>query len=586
MLLGTVLVLLTWTFWLLVVAALGRLVASWLGRSIAADHRWRASLWWGLVMLTALVLLTSLLMPLGALSSMMVVFGVAVVAGLISLAVRPLSWATMKRPSRVVTSLLLALGLAIVYLAYKALGPVTNYDTGLYHLGSVKYAGDFAAVPGLANLFAPFGYANAQFPLAALLGNGPWDGQGFRLLNGLILVLAVMDLVSRLLRGRWSWGTYVLLVGLSASLIPLVAMADSLVASPTSDTSVLLLTVLAGTYLCDALSARRSQAIDGSVTVALSGLVVALRPTMAFFSLAAVVVIAIVWFRGPDRVGNRSAAVCSAGALAVLGLLVVLRDRMLSGWILYPLSLLPLDVPWRAEDPTTLRDATLAAARDPGAPDQYVVAHSWGWIPAWLSRLPQQWEFWFLLIGLLVTLVITVIAQRRVGGVWTARRLWLALTPSIVAVTAWFTLSPPSFRFIWGPLFNLLFIPLGLGVLRWDRARNCVPSRMHIAPRRLLLLGTAGCIVAISVISIGWRNQGDSYTVTRSWSVGPVSLPIVVAPIPLPPVEERLMTTGLTVLTPLPESDQCWDNYPLCTFNPPPDIGLRGATIGEGFVRE
>ena len=586
MLLGTVLVLLTWAFWLLVAAALGRPWVGWLGRSLAPDHRWRASLWWGVVVFTALVLLTNLVLPLGGSLSMVVVIGVAVVAGLISLAVRPLSWVAVQRPSFGVIGLLSALGLAIAYLAYKALGPVTNYDTGLYHLGSVKYATDFAAVPGLANLFAPLGYANAQFPLAALLGSGPWDGQGFRLLNGLILVLAAGDLASRLVRRRWTWGTYVLLVGLSASLVPLIAMADGLVASPTSDTSVLLLTILAMTYLCDALSSPRSRALDGSVTIALCGLLVTLRPTMAFFSLATVMIVAVVWFGAPHGRSRLPAGLASAGALVMLGLLVILRDRVLSGWILYPLSILPLDVPWRAEDPTHLRDATLAAARDAGAPDQYVVAHSWGWIPAWLSRLPQQWEFWFLLAGLAVTVVITTLAHRRVGRVWTSRRLWLALAPPIVAVAAWFTLSPPSFRFIWGPLFSMLFIPLGLALLRLDQARNRPPSRMAIAPRRLVLLSAAVCIIVVSVISFAWRNQGDAYTLERSWSLGPVALPIVVAPIPMPPVEERLMTTGLTVVTPLPGSDQCWDNYPLCTFNPPPDIGLRGATIGEGFVRE
>ena len=60
----------------------------------------------------------------------------------------------------------MALAAAVVYLAVAALGPVTNYDSGLYHLGAIRYAADFATIPGLANLYFPFGYGNAEFPLA------------------------------------------------------------------------------------------------------------------------------------------------------------------------------------------------------------------------------------------------------------------------------------------------------------------------------------------------------------------------------------------------------------------------------------
>ena len=83
--------------------------------------------------------------------------------------------------------LLGSLAVAVMYLAAAALGPVTNYDSWLYHLGAIKYAGDFATIPGLSNLYFPFGYNTSLYPLGAFLGNGPWAGGGYRLANGLIV---------------------------------------------------------------------------------------------------------------------------------------------------------------------------------------------------------------------------------------------------------------------------------------------------------------------------------------------------------------------------------------------------------------
>jgi hypothetical protein len=132
-----------------------------------------------------------------------------------------------------------AVGLAILYFAFAALGPVTNYDSGLYHLGAIRYSTEYSAIPGLANLYFPFGYSNAQVPLAALLSNGPWGFNGFRLLNGFLITLVGFDLFLRVLSGsrvrRFGPGVYVLLVGLVVALIPLIALADFWVASTTQD---------------------------------------------------------------------------------------------------------------------------------------------------------------------------------------------------------------------------------------------------------------------------------------------------------------------------------------------------------------
>lgn len=585
---GALLVALTWAVVVLLNIAYGRWSAVLVGGSSSPDARWRAGLWWGLAWLTVVVVALNLVVPLGSGSAAALVLALGGALALMSVAARRMGMPRWRRPGRWTGVFFGSAALAVAYLAVKVLGPVTNYDSGLYHLGAAKYAHEFATIPGLATLYFPFGYANAQFPLAALLGNGPWDGVGYRLLNGAIMVLALVELGSRLLNRRWTWGTCTLLLGMGAVLVPTVAMADGIVTSPTSDTSVMILTIVSSAYLADALSRRRGFALNAGVAVVLAALTVAMRPTMGVFALVTVIVVAVVTWR--QRAGSHSAAVpeghvawiLPALVALLLALATTLRDRVLSGWLLYPLSVISFDVPWLADDATGWRDATLAAARDPLSPDGYVTAHSWGWIGPWITRLPTQWETWFVLVGLLTTVAALIWARRVTGFPHRWRMLLLLMAPSAAAVVAWFVLSPPSFRFIWGPLFSLLLLPLGGAVHALAQAGAGRATRPRA--RDLALMACSAAVVVVTVFSVVARNQVMSISESREWALGPIALTYAVTPIPVPDVVPVEMSTGLVLFTPI-DGEQCWDNYPLCSFSMGDDIGLLGPSIQDGFAR-
>lgn len=583
-LLGSALVLGTWVVAVFVLMATGLPLAQITARGLAIGTLTRVSLWWGVALLTLVVLAWAAVEPLGSVGLgvlIALIFIVAAVIGLVTLRHRPPAKSRRRRVTAAAGFVMVSLGLMVVYLAYKTLGPATNYDTGLYHVGFIRYLHDFGTVPGLANLFLPLGYANAQFPLAAALGSGPWGGDGWRLLNGLIVVIVVTDLVLRMLERRWTWGTYALLVGLGAASLPLVAMADSLVASPTSDTSVLLLTLVSAASLCDLLGRRRSSvtspgvASDVTVLAITAGLLIAMRPTMlAYVGALALVVAFILWRR-------RSAIVVQPATWAVIGIWLLLlgtvqlyRDYLLSGWLLYPLSLLPWDVTWLARDPTPLREATLAAARDPSARDSNVVAHSWSWIDNWIVRLPTQWEPWFIGVGVLVAIGISLLARRASGFPRRPRALLLALTPGVVAIAAWFVLSPPSFRFTWGPIFALLAILIGA-------ALHDMATRGVSVTWALIAIGLT--ITTVTLYSVTFRNLAAEYTDSGAFHVGPLSLRYATAPLPDVPTRELTMIGGLVLQEPL-KGDQCWNVYPLCTFSMGDRVGLIGDSIDEGFV--
>ena len=581
---GTALVLVTWCFTTCLVIAYGRWISGAISSTtgLSFDARWRISLWWGLALLTGLVLALNFFLPLGGPTAASVVVGVGLVLGAAGIVIVRMKRPTFRQPSRSVIAWLSVSLLAVVYLGAKALAPVTNYDSGLYHLGSIKYAAEFSTIPGIANLYFPFGYANAQFPLAALLGNGPWDGIGYRLLNGSILVLALVDLTSRLVNRRWGWGTFTLLFGLSAVFIPMVAMADDMVTSPTADTSVMLMTVVAASYLADALQNHTTAHVDAATAITLGGLTVAFRPTMVIFAIGILVIaILFIWRNRHNLVPQALTWVVTAALLTALAFTSLLRDRTLSGWLFYPLSTFPLPVSWLAEDPARWRIGTLAAARDPSSQDGFQTAHSYDWIPSWLARLPSQWEPWFLLVGLTVTVVVVVIAWRKsvMTGEWF--RLLAAITPSTLALIAWFFLSPPSFRFIWGPAVVLLVLPLGIAAGQLRHAKTTLMAGRSVT--KVALVSGAVCVGVVTIFSLSERNQFDTITQERIWRLGPVTVPYAVTPIPLPATSLIDAGNGLIVQTPV-NGDQCWDNYPLCTFYTGQPIAARGQSIQDGFT--
>lgn len=575
---ATVLVLASWLTLAVIVVGSGLLSARLVGASNSTRIWFSTGIWWGLGLLTTATLVLSLLLPLRSAATAGILIGFAAVVSV------PGWWLAISQyrqqksrlhPSGWALLLIVAVSAAIVYLAFKTTGPASNYDTGLYHYGMIRYAGDYGTVPGLANLFLPFGYANAQFPLAAVLTNGPWGIEGWRLLNGLVFVLVAWELILRLSTRKWTWGTYIVVIGVGAISLPLVGMADSLVTSPTSDTSVLLLTIVSAAYFCDLLENRNHLAPRVSVVIVTTALAVAQRPTMLVFAAGmALATIAMLATRKQFRYLSIQFWTMSGFWLGTLGAIQVVRDYLLSGWLIYPLSLFHWNVAWLARDPVNLRDATLAAARNPLDPDGYQVAHSWNWLVPWLQRLPSQWESWFLLVGLAIAALSLLSAHLHGRGLLSVPLLAVALFPSLIAIIAWFVASPPSFRFAWGPIFLVPII-----IISWSWLN--LPRRTHM--QALTMVAVSLALLGVTTYSMLFRNQLAERNTTSFVTIGPLSIGYSIAPLPDVPTAQRTMESGLVVQEPV-VGDQCWSNYPLCTIFMGDKIGLLGQEIAEGFV--
>lgn len=579
---GTLLTLGTW-FALAVVVFCAGFGLSALTSQFGAkfDVVLRRSIWWGFTLFLTSALIASVFVPLRSALAFGIVTVILLVSVVISVFVmrkrfdqselnfRRVSW------SWSLIVVVVTVSLVATLLAVRGLGPANNYDTGLYHLGAVQYAGDFGTIPGLANILNAFGYSNSVVPGAAFLGNGPWNGNGYRFFNGFIAFLVLIDLVIRVAFRSKSVGTYLLVIGVTGMFLPLIAVTDFWVTSPTSDSAIMLLTLVSAVYLSDFVASGKDMYSNAGVVGATLVLLISMRPTMLFFAAASFFIVLLVFVARKSFI-NAPQLVRSVSTVGVIAFLVgsvqIMRDYLLSGWLLYPLSLLPFDVSWRALDPTSLREATLAAARDPSAAEYWPVAHSWMWIDEWFAARWSMWETYFWLLGSIVLAGAVVVAVRSSASM-RLKALLLTVFPSVIAVATWFTVSPPSYRFIWGPLFLTFMIPLAF-----------VLHSIHkswISPA--LLSGLVAVLGSVTIFTAIARVDYGGMSTEGTWAIGPLSVPYSYAPSPLPGTQEFMTESGLVVRT-LIYGEQCWAVFPLCTVNPNPSLTQRGESIQDGFA--
>jgi hypothetical protein len=581
---GAVLVVLTWILALAVLSGFGLVVALAVSPSRKIASLLRLALWWGLGLISVLALIVSLFTRLGGPTAAVIVLVAAGFLGTVGFAVlrrRAPVWG-VSRPGWGGWLLVSVLTLASVYLAVAALGPVTNYDSGLYHLGAIRYAADYPAIPGLANLYFPFGYGTAHFPLAALLTNGPWGVEGFRLLNGLILTMASIDLALRALQRKLGPGFYVLAVGMTATLVPMVALSDYWVTSPSQDSTALALTVVASAYLTDAIRGTRDWLAAASTSIVIATTLTLIRPTAGTYLVGLLVILmAVVTRRRVSAKHLWRLATLSLGVGVIALVATTARDRVLSGWFQYPLSVMSFEVPWRAADPTAAREATLGFHRNPA--DLWNSIDSWNWVGPWLTDRIPQWETYELLAMFLVAAIAVPLAVARAPKRRIISRIALSVAPSAVAVVVWWGFTPPSYRFAWGALITLASVPIGWSLwslLNYPSSRE----RPRNQSQSLLLAALAAPVLMVVVFSSAFRLNIEAMNEQWNVNVG-VEIPVAIAPVLEAPVRTIDLEASPTLLVPT-ESDQCWGTYPLCTPAPDPRLGTLDGPWPRGFVAD
>ena len=567
-------VILTVIAWLLVLAYLVLL-----GRSFLASVK---GMWIQLGITWAAVLATSLIFPLrsaaGVASALLLASAPAVVMWIRRGRSGPdVPWRVWMNPRALVgISFIL---LVSVLLALQVPGPVSAFDSGLYHLATISQSLDFGSLLGAGNLYPPYAYHNGLFPFAGFLSAVTGTDQGFRLVNGVLLLMALTDLCSRWVKGSRTPGTYVLALGLVTVAVFTLPLGDFWFVSPTPDTAVFILYVVFSAYFVDALAS--SDAPESNLMLACSLVVGAIAgSTRPLYLLPLAVAVGVVLFHRRGSLAALVRAPIIVGSAILGGVVVVFglaRDVLLSGWLWYPLGLISFPVDWAAPDPEPVRDVALAFNRAGYTGAEYMwSAEGWDWIPLWFSDYlftNRVTVLVFVLLGLMAIAGVVLCRMRKARACGGAL-LILALVPSVATVGVWFFATPPALRFIWGPVFMIPII-----VLSWNA--SALTQAQQLRARMPVVTVMAGVFTVIafgSALLAVDRMDADAMGEERI-------LGQAASAQRLPSVGYEVVTlpSGADFLAPTGWMLQCWAES-RCSREPVPGLDSRGSDFRDGFV--
>ncbi len=416
-----------------------------------------AAFWLGIATLTLGLQLWHLFAPITPLVAAGV--GAAGLAGL-GVGLRDLAcpWPGRIRMRWVPPALLL-----LWWLGNRGLGEVAAFDTTMYHIPAIEWLRAHAIVPGLANLHGRFGFNNASFLLAALLDASPWRDGSVYLLNG---VLACAALARGAQAGlRWSEARDGARAAAAVDLVLLlptigIVMTPVLFRGLNADVPAAF-ALFAGVSLVAGRVARmdpgdragREAQVAAAATLATA---VAFKLSVALVALPAwllaVAPLAQNGGRGSDRRVPIPAIVLSVALIATW----LVRGVLLSGYPLYPATVLPFPVEWRVP------------VEQAAAEHAWIRFFAWTWhtpglynvvetaylcrpltlLGAWVRALFRLDVLWQVALPAGLTLCFIGLSLRSLAGPRTRIRLALWLALLVPASVAWLVLVPR-------PLFGL-----------------------------------------------------------------------------------------------------------------------------------
>jgi hypothetical protein len=514
--------------------------------------------WFGYAFAIALLQLYSLALPIRApavlLLSGSALAGFYVARGPVIARARSLC----RRPRRLGALAIVAL-VTVSIVSSRAAGPVTWYDTQLYHLQVVKWARTYAAVPGIANLHYRLAYNNSVHVFAALT-DVFWSGRASHIALGFLVSVLLLQLGwSSLRTGNAPARTA---AAFSLLVLPFVLSRIWTVEISSLSTDLALGVVCIVVVL--ELVRLRARPASQDLALALPLALAAVATTTKLGGAGLLVVVACLALHAL-RVRGWSA--CRCLGLGLVPALVLLgyfgRQIILSGRLLFPTPLGNLHLPWSFPDAETLDQFRWIQswARIAELEPAEVLDHGfWRWFEPWFARFSISAERTLLAATALV-------ACLRLAGPSSlrepAQHAWVAGLAAVVSLLLWFH-GAPDLRFgavFFWILFAVVSAPL-LGAALRERAG--------------LPLGVGLCMALTSWIGGFELGLPDR---TRSTHIPELEAPPA-------PVKKLEVSPGLRVFVPdsARGEDRCNDFELPCTPYPARQRMRQPGDLGAGFL--
>jgi hypothetical protein len=466
------LILLTWVTWFAATWGIGITLAPLLVSRLFEQFRARAQvgIWLGFLALVAFTVSLNFFIPMTGVAGQWAALGWIVVG--VSLLVHWLFSERLRLRTTLQSALtfrnLVPLGIlgllsiSAVAAAWFAAAEPMDYDAGLYRLGLINYAAEYRAIPGLANLHSRFGFNSALGPLAAFMENGFWADNGFRIVTGFVLLLLLIEVALRIFVPRKRTpGDFLIVLGWAFTVWVILDDSGRWISSPSQDLIALVTALVAFVFLVDFVNLSSRQPWFASAALLAAAVSAAIRPLswLLVVCLLLTIYLASIWLKPRKQIGLGAHLYLLPTVMAVfvLGAVMMIRDAIISGWLLFPFTAFPLPLDWRTVNPKEDSLWITWYSRAPGL--NIDEAKLQGWFEPWLNSFVFGREMRFFALAVVASLipVLWVEGRRAWRQSWPA--ISMALFPALVVSVVWFV-TAPDIRFGWAGLFALAGIPL------------------------------------------------------------------------------------------------------------------------------
>ncbi len=578
----------TWAIVGLALVGLGLAYRRLFTAAPAGPHQVLFAFWGGLAASLFLLQLWNLWLPVNAISLTLVIS-----LGLVGLVTQRPSlegWLATRPWQGVRVGVALTVVL-LLWTANHAIGPVTLYDSGMYHLPVVNWAKSYPVVPGLGNLHGRLAFNSAGLLFAAMLDHGPLSERSFHVANSLLLivfglqgVLAWSHLTSpRIKPSRADVFDALLLIPVAGLLI------GSEISSLDTDMPVALMLMAAASRLHRSLTAPGTVGDDVQrshfATIALV-VAAAICAKLSAVVLSAALFLAALWtFR--DALRRRlPVGVLATLAPVLMGFVWMARGVILSGYPVYPSTLFGFPVVWRVPVAQARAEAAWIRMSAHELNHNRIVA-GFDWIGSWTYELLTDVQFIFMVpipVFLTAVLGVALLIRRRARVGPDDGRPWLLLLPAAAGVVFWFFAAPHP-RFGMGPLW-IMTAAVGAALI----ATLQVNEALHQGFMRRIGVFLGACL-AITVGSLAVAGSGGPSN--KRGGVRAIAGQIIPPGEDFgfhPPARADLVSyttrSGLAVVVPR-QNNLCWQSSVMCTPHPAPNLRLRNpADIAAGFITD
>ncbi len=315
--------------------------------------------------------------------------------------------------------------------AYGTSHGYSHYDTGLYHAQAIHWIETYGVVKGLGNLHTRLAYNSAAFPLSALFSFSFLGGQSLHTMAGyfaMLLSLKCVDLVQLGQRRHPALPDGARLI----AIYYLFTIFDDMV-SPASDYFVLTILLYILITWLDLDLAHEHSATPYGILAVLAVYAVTLKLSAAPFLLLALKPIVMILREKPvKKTDKKSMKGRKAGKILFFflsGVLVALpylvRNVILSGWLLYPATALDLfRVDWKIPKGIADYDAHEICVYGRGFTDVTRYSEPISiWFPGWFAGIGKTNQLLFALD--MAAFVLYVILLLVLFAGWRRRQIHL-----------------------------------------------------------------------------------------------------------------------------------------------------------------